>query len=561
MQKTGRPRKKAKITPQTTTTPINTSPFLGDGADSSTVSQLDLDCEADAVAPSVTQSRAHSPKGASLEQKFDELLSPPSGIHVKGSDSYPFTCALDDYTRFLVFEDPLMDMSDMVNKQDCQWTEEVSARESDEVVGTFGLFSESRASQPLRDKILSHEAACLLKKSKSAVSVPEMHTAQSDFMSWEGLDKDLSKPTALADPGSSKMSSHFPSPFPLDHPLPQLSTANVHHAYRIHDSERAKRPGSPHEADREELSEFLSDCTPSAGTPPLVDLRPVGEHNDMQALLQIQLELHDSSAKLVSLEPTPNQHDASDPVGAIQSETLGKLFSIAEKFISLISQPHRNCSGSLSPRNTMIFSSPSASDIQDTACGSIEHIASRTPAQIGRHPPYLNAKSLQSAFGNRVLDPAALHLVLAFHIRLMTAYEAIVDAIAVQSRISGKAQKASSSIPNLSIGGFVVESGTSLESHLHIQIILHQLGRLGDACDAYFSRTHPPIPREDAIYVDSLRGSHERRRRAAPTTLGDMAKDMVEEQERALRVKIRNFACGPHHVLDVDSFHYTEDAS
>ncbi|KAI4129409.1 MAG: hypothetical protein LQ338_002249 [Usnochroma carphineum] len=559
MQQTGRPRKKAKITARTMTTPTTTSPFPGDGADSSAVSQLDLDREAEAVPQSVTQSRAQSPKGVTLEQKYDELLSPSSEIHVEGSGSYPFTCALDDYTRFLIFDDPLMDMPDMVNKHNCQRTEERSARESAEAVNTMGAFSESRASQPLKDQMLYQDAVGLLKSFKSAVSVPDMRTAQSDLVGWEGLDKDLSKPTPLADTGSSETYSCFPSPFPLDHSLPQLSTTNVHQAYQIQESEGAKGPVSPHIADQEEFSEFMSNFTHSAASPPLVDPRPIGEHSDMQALLQIQFELDACSAKLVSWEATPDQYNSSDPIGAIQSRTLGNLFSIVEKFISLISQPHRNCSENLSPENTLRCHSPCTPEIQNAAFGSIEHFASRTPSRIVQHAPCLNCKSLQSGLGNRVPDPAALHLVLAFHIRLMAAYEAIVGAIAAQSRISGKAQKALGAIPSLSIGGFVVECGTSLESHLHIQIVLHQLGRLGDACDAYFSRTHPPNLREDAIYVDSLRGSHERRRRAAPTTLRDMAKDMVEEQERALRMKIRDLSCGPHHVFDVDSFYYAED--
>lgn len=557
MEKTGRPRKKAKTTLSTRTSPVNTPQITRDAADLSTICQLDLDCEADATPQPGTQSRSYSPQNNTLERRFDELPSLQSESYVQSLDQYPFTCASDDYTRFLAFDKPLMDIPDMIGEQSLQWSEKRSAQGSDEPAGILDILTGPTAPYPSEDKIPSQDEACLAKSPRSAASVPDMTLAQPDLMIWGENHKTSSESThsaRSARSGSSAIKQRLQSPFPLDNASPQTPVANVSQTQQIHESTIPEKPGSAYRVNRQGGSKNMLDGTSPAETPSLGDIKPNSMQSDTQVLLQMQLELYACTVKLPCSETTPNHYDYSESTCNSQSEILGKLFSIAERFISLISEPNVASFRNLSPEDSVQCHSPSAVDIKNMGVSPFQLFGGRMLSPVVQQPSYLSAKSPRSGLGTRVPDPAAIHLVLAFHIRLMNAYEAIIDAIASQSQIIGKAKTASGAISSLSIGGFAVESGTSLESLLHVQIILHQIGRLGDACDAYFFRAYPPNSREDTAYFDPLQEPHQRRRRAAPITLRDIATQMVEEREMALRAKIRSLTRRPQNVLDIGPF-------
>ncbi|KAL9040504.1 MAG: hypothetical protein Q9214_004461, partial [Letrouitia sp. 1 TL-2023] len=553
MQKTGRPRKKARVTPQTSSTQASTPQYFVDGADSSTESPQNLECEANTAPQSTVQSRAHSPRIATLEQAFDRLPSSSSGAPIESLETHQFTCAMDDYTGFLTFDDPLTDVPSTVDKE-IQWTEKGSAQELDKPVDIL-------ASHSLNDRLLSQEESGLQTSSESATSVLDMSMMQSDLMEWERLDRGMNKPRVLVDSGTSTPNSSFSSPFLLDRVSSQPPTANICQTHQIHDIKVAKKSYSPHQTNCDGSSVLTSENPQPIRAPPLTNCKFDGAYSDMGALLQIQFELHTYSKRLVTLETTSQHGYSTNKPRDSQSEMLGKLFSIAERFISLVSEAHGTYNKDLPPEYLTQSSSTSTPNIENMPDRPFEHPTGRTLFPVAQHKSYPNARPYRCAFGSLALDPAALHLVSAFHIRLIAAYEVIVDAIAAQSQFVDKTEMAPSPNSSLSIGGFTVRPGTSLESLLHLQIIFHQLGRLGDVCDAYFSRMHTASPCKGAVCCDSLRGLHERRRRAAPTAFRDMAKRMVEERETALRSKIRGLACRPHYALDIDSFCFAEEAS
>lgn len=561
MQQIGRPRKKARVTSPTKETRNDTPPPIGDSADCSTVSRLDKDCEIDAAPQSTTESGAHLAKSASIEQRLEGLPLPSSENPIDSSNNYPFTPSLDGSTPFLTFDNSMMDMPDVIDEQISSWFEGRAPQESDQPVDIFTVSASSPASHTPKDTIPSREKSFLSRDSESAAPAQDIYQAQVDTMIGEGLHKDSSKSTSYTDLSSSTINSRPLSPVTLDNASPQPPSERMYQIREIRKTKNGKRIGSSYQSDQQEPCGSMPDRYQFVEAPSSLDLGLGSAHKGAQAFLQIQFEIYACCAKFLCLNKLPNRHDSPDPPRNSQSETLGKFFSTAEKFISLVSEPQSAISVSSSPRTSASCPSTYSTETEAMAFGNPEYSTPRTPPWIVQPTSTFNAKPSRSTFDVPETDPAAFHLVLACHIRLMTAYEAIVDAIAAQSQDMGNGNMVAGSVASLSIGGFIVQCGSSLESLLHLQIILHQLDRLSDACYACLSRAQPPNPREDAFCFSPLRGLHERRRRAAPATMRDMAKRMVEEREMALRAKIKSLTHRTHHTLDMDSFYYADDAS
>ena len=88
----------------------------------------------------------------------------------------------------------------------------------------------------------------------------------------------------------------------------------------------------------------------------------------------------------------------------------------------------------------------------------------------------------------------------------MSAYDTIVDLIASQMADVNDASLFSDSInaAGLRIGDFAIQRGTSLESRIYLQIILHQLDLLNEAGTNFMSRAQPQATAEHANQLQTV---------------------------------------------------------
>lgn len=559
MQKTGRPRKKVGMTSRTKALENDTPSPINDRADFSTFLQLDTHSKVDCARPPTTASDTHFFTSASGKEDLEGY--PSSREHpMNGSDSHQSTCSLNGYTCSLTFDDLLMDMPDVIDEQNFSWVAEGIPRQYQRIGGISTYSAETQNFKVRGNEKDLQEESLLLNDPKPEATAQGTHYTQTDRLTWEGMHEFSSKSTSCTDLSSSNINSRPLSPITFEYASPKESMESGCKSYEIHGNAKGERTASPYQLGQHESCSSIPDPNQYVETPPFTDLRLRSAHRSTQCLLQIQLEIYASSAKFMSWKAAPNLYESPDTVSDSQPESMGNFFSAVEKFISLISESQGIISGRSSPQISAPSPSASFADTKTTTFESTDYSSSFSPSRILQPTSAVNANSSRSPFDVSEPDFAAFHLVLACHTRLMAAYEAIVDAIAVQPRSMSNGNLGVSSIASLSIDGFMVQCGTSLESHLYLQIIVHQLERLSHTCYGYLSRAPSPNSREDLFCFNPLRGLHERRRKDAPATFIEMAKRMVEEREMALRAKIENLACGPHHASEVGSFHFPTDA-
>lgn len=268
------------------------------------------------------------------------------------------------------------------------------------------------------------------------------------------------------------------------------------------------------------------------------------EFKHSQTILQLQIEIYDCSGRIIYPRSLGRASESDDQQRQSRSGSLGTLFCTAEKFIELIDQfcsCPRACSPPSTPSSLALFSTMKPNS---TAVADAERKSYSDPSKLGVSSPALGP------FGQeipdtvppsepRFPDAATFHLIMACYTRLLTAYDVIIETIAAQlptpSNFGGC--PCSPNGASFSIGDFTVHSGTFLESLLHLQVISHQLGRLGDALYRYVLLSQPPRQAEN-FSTASLRRPYQGRRTGAPATMGDSAMEIVEEQETALKMKI-----------------------
>ena len=567
MQKTGRPRKKGDMTSRNKKTGNDTLslgndsfPPISERPDHSTVLQLDTQSKVDCAPPSTTAPEPRSLTSDSFKQRLGGFASSSNEYPMGGSESNPSTGSLNDYTCPLPFDDFLMDMPDVVDEQNFLWVGEGVPPQYERIGDIFTGCAETPEFQVQKNEEDRQEGPFLANDTKSEAAAQEVHFKQINPLTWEGLPELSSKSTSCTDLSSFTTNSCPLSPMTFDTASPKPSTGSAYKNYEIDENAESERNFSLYQMRQQESCLSIPHQTPLGETSPFVDPRLNSAYKSTQGLLQIQFEIYASSAKFMSWKAAPSRHESPDTINDSQSESMGNFFSTVENFISLISEPQSIIAGSSSPQISAPCLSASSTDVKTTTFESTDNSNPFSPSRILKPTSAADVKSSRSSIDVLEPDLAAFHLVLACHTRLMAAYEAIVDAVAIQHQSMGNGNPGVSSVASLSIDGFMVQCGTSLESHLHLQIIVHQLERLSEACYGYLSRAPSPNSREDIFYFNSLRGLHQRRRRAAPATFMEMAKRMVEEREITLRAKIDTLACGLHHASDVDPFHFATDA-
>ncbi|KAK3174768.1 hypothetical protein OEA41_002014 [Lepraria neglecta] len=264
------------------------------------------------------------------------------------------------------------------------------------------------------------------------------------------------------------------------------------------------------------------------------------ELKQTQSMLQLQIEIYDCSATIIHSDTT---FEIDNQGCQNQSGALGKLFCATEKFIKLISD---TCSPQhpTTPQASTLISPMSA-----RSAGS-----SNTTMAVEKRPSLKRGASspaLDGSFGSFMFDAmpsskcdaafsstAAFHLMMACHTRLLTAYDTIINSIGAQlSDASNSGRRPSTA--SLSIGAFTIESGTSLESRLHLQVISHQLSNLSDALRRALLSSRSHRQAEDFSSRATMRSLYQARRPATPPTLEESAMELVEEQEMILQMKIK----------------------
>ncbi|KAL8828154.1 MAG: hypothetical protein Q9191_002760 [Dirinaria sp. TL-2023a] len=527
----------------------NTPPPLNDRADISKFLQTDPHSQVECTPPPTTASNTRLVTSASNKQRLEDFL--PSSEHLKDdSESHPPTSSLDNCTGSLTFDDPLM------AEENSSWVVEGIPQQYQRIGDIFAHCAETREWQARNKETNNQEESCFAIYPKPEVTAQDTRFRRTDLLAWERLHEFSSKSTSCTDLSSSTINSRPLSPIALNNVSPTRSRDSVYNTYEIHRNGSGGRTTSPYQFGQRDLSSSIPDRAQFVETPPLIDLRLNTAHKSTHCLLQTQFEIYSSSAEFMSLEATSNYYESPDTLSRSQSQSIGTFFSAVEKFISIISEPQIIISGNSSPQ--MFAQCPSASslDTKTTMLESPEHFHSFPPTQLAQPTSTINAKILRSSSDLCEPDLGAFHLVLACHTRLMAAYEAIIDKIAFQYRSIDSRNVGVSPVAGLSGDGFMVRCDISLESHLHLQIIVHQLERLSEACYGYLTRTSSTSACEDVLYFNSSPGLHENCRRAAPAAFVEMAKSMVADRETTLREKIGILARGPQHALAVDPFHF-----
>ena len=260
-----------------------------------------------------------------------------------------------------------------------------------------------------------------------------------------------------------------------------------------------------------------------------------------QSMLQLQIEIYDCSAIIIHSSSTSETDDESFQN---QSAALGKLFCATEKFINLISE---TCSSQqpTTPQTSALVTPLSARSVGSS---NTTTTGEKRPTTLKRGA---SSPALDGSFGQFMFDAmpssqceaafsstAAFHLMMACHTRLLTAYDTIINNIGLQlSNASNSGRRPSTA--SLSIGAFTIESGTFLESHLHLQVISHQLSTLSEALRRALLSSKTRRQQDDFSSKTALRTFYQARRPTTPPTLEESAMELVEEQEVMLQLKIK----------------------
>ena len=259
------------------------------------------------------------------------------------------------------------------------------------------------------------------------------------------------------------------------------------------------------------------------------------ELKQTQSMLQLQIEIYDCSATIIHSDTT---FEIDNQGCQNQSGALGKLFCVTEKFIKLISDTCSPRHPTTPQASALILPmSPRSTTMAVENRPSLKRGAS-SPALDGSFGSFMFDATPSSKCDTAFSSTAAFHLMMACHTRLLTAYDTIINNIGAHLSDAPNSGRRPSTA-SLSIGAFTIESGTSLESRLHMQVISHQLSNLSDALRRALLSSRSHRQAEDFSSRGTMRSLYQARRPATPPTLEESAMELVEEQEMMLQVKIK----------------------
>ena len=245
----------------------------------------------------------------------------------------------------------------------------------------------------------------------------------------------------------------------------------------------------------------------------------VSERGSLASLLEIQQRIYDCSQKIMQLNPSHQDNTSA----------LGRFFCATDQFIAHISRDH-----TLQPSSTL---SPAS------RCSTLSSRAGSSSTYT--LPPKSSISSLDCKETSDSCHPCptlpndtVFYLIMACHARILSAYDAIisVDPSTTVMR-SEDPPKSTTGECSFSLGSFAVRPGTSLESLLHLQIILHQLDHLNSAlCHCMMTDT-------SSSSGLSSRSGLSKSGTSSPwaqssSSLQDFAVQLIEQQGRVLKGRI-----------------------
>ena len=263
-----------------------------------------------------------------------------------------------------------------------------------------------------------------------------------------------------------------------------------------------------------------------------------------QSLLQLQMEIYDCSATISHADATSE----SDVEGyQNHSGASSKLLNATERFIKLISdtqipstpterQPHQPAPSSEVNANVLevtkaspyFFKRGASSYTLDGSCND---------ATLDTSGPRSGAGSSNTAF---------FHLMMGCYTRLLTAYETVVERSGSQLYDTSRSAR-QPSMAGLS-STLATENDPLLRSQSQLQTISYQLSKLNNAVRAALMSLQCQRQPERYSRKFSTGSLHQARRSPSPPMLEESAIEVVEEQERALQVKIESLLNKPRHV-------------
>ena len=258
------------------------------------------------------------------------------------------------------------------------------------------------------------------------------------------------------------------------------------------------------------------------------------EVQQTQSLLQLQMEIYDCSATIFHAGTTSeaNVEGWRNQLGA-----SSKLFNMTERFIKLISdtqipsmpterqifisQPHQ-----LAPTNVP--------EVTKSSPHCVKRGASSQYPDESYNDAILDSTGPRSGAGSP--NTAFFHLMMGCYTRLLSAYETVVERSGGQLSVASHSARRPS-MASLS-STLATEKDLLLQSQSQLQAISYQLSKLSSTVRAALMSSQcqrQPERYSRKVPAGSL---HQTRRSPSPPMLEESAIEVVEEQERALQVKI-----------------------
>ncbi|KAI6713204.1 hypothetical protein JHW43_004289 [Diplocarpon mali] len=337
------------------------------------------------------------------------------------------------------------------------------------------------------------------------------------------------------------------SPSAKPEPNPKKRKCNAQHDVGVYAHHASTSPALP-EGLSARISSFpdmdMPTGTPAITTPAsdvsVPDLPPVrrlpSESTHSQTLAKLQAEIDACSERITH---QARRMSTASTCYTTESqklpEALGVLLSAAERFIELITcicQSFDSVVPSRSPPPSPWYQQPMEQQGGYFGSSKMCPSNSRSSSSTSLDPSLLGSPD------SRALSTSTFYTMLKCHVRLLSAYDATLDAMSSRLlELEHLDMQASPLTSALSIGSFVVPFGAIIETLLHLQVISHQLERLKTAIHVNLRQLQParPPPRPRSI---SSRLGLCRQGRSPGVSMVDFKLDEIQERERALQTKL-----------------------
>ena len=276
------------------------------------------------------------------------------------------------------------------------------------------------------------------------------------------------------------------------------------------------------------------------------------EVQQTQSLLELQMEIYDCSPT-ISHAGAASEADSEGCQN--QSGAFSKLFNATERFIKLISDTQIPSA----PTEKPMFISHSHQTAATTKVNAnVPEVTKTSPYWFTRGAA---SHTLDGSYNDAIVDSsgrrsgagssntAFFHLMMGCYTRLLTAYETVVDRSGSHlSNASHSARRPSMAYLSSTLA---TDNDLLLRSQPQLQAISYQLSKLGNAVRAALILSQCQRQPERYSRKMSAGSLHQSRRSPSPPMLEESAVQAVEEQERALQVKIeklKSLLNKPRHV-------------